>query len=962
MANSNNLPMDPKTKSFSNGSSKFFVDDIFVESFAVRLRFKLPIKFHFYHGSKLYGFISNLVGFHLSPTQKQKVNDIVIYPAETGRINYKAGDEYNFQITFLNNNQKLIENFIKNITNIPDFEVGGDLNKDSVELVSLTRISNLKDYEPLVGDEFTLRFITPLRMERKEEDRQKGGRLFDPENFDGKQFFKLLYKRSADLYKLNFNEFPSSEIPENPEVEILDKYFIWVDSPKDEDKFTLGGIVGYIKFNAELNELWRRILWFGQVMHVGKSSSIGFGKYFIEGTGFKEKITKPAKSFFEAILEKENLLKAFDHLKSNSDFPGIDGINPEFFQKNLDENLNSLIDEAKSGKYNPSELLGIIIPKTESKIRALAIPSLKDRILQRSTVQILSEPIDFLFEENSYAYRRGLSRQGAAYAINEARKNGYNFVLEADIQAFFDNVNWEILFKKIEIILGDDPIVKLIKDWITSDVVFNGIRLKREKGLPQGAVISPLLANLYLDQFDEDLQNDFKLIRYADDFIILCKTKEQAEKALEEVKNALKDLQLELNPTKTRITSFDEGFQYLGYLFINSLVIEKKKNETVNEEIENIKFNVQNLPKSGWLTLVDFEKVKLLNKSEIQEVAPLTNNEVQEILLEKFPLYVTNGAYIHLNDDDIEIVYEEDINETKTKYPLKDLSSIILIGHNKISLPAILKLNELDIPVYFCKPTGELKLAIPLNKPDYNLWYNQTILANDPNFTFQIAREIVRAKINNHKVIARRIVDSDDVKDFFNSLLRKTNSVESIEALRGLEGASAAHFFEILNNSLPSEWRFQKREKRPPSNPLNAMLSFGYSILYHHISTAIQIEGLNPQIGFFHSPSNRYFPLASDIQEEFRHIVDSLVHYIIKRNMVSFNDFTFNESTPYPCLMTNEFRKKFISLIEERLKVEFSPQGFSRKISYRHFITFQVKSLKNSILNKKLRYKPLWIR
>lgn len=961
MVNSSNKVMKEENILSINTSSKIFVDNIFVESYIVKLRFKLPIHFHFYHGSKLYGFISNLIGFHSSPVQKQKVNDIVIYPCETGRINYDFGDEYTFQITFLNNNQQLIENFKNNINSISEFEFGGDLNKDSVELINLTKIQNLTEYQPLIGNSFTLKFITPLRIERKEEDRKKGETLFDPKYFDGNQFFKLLYKRAADLYKLNFGEFPSSEIPENPDIEILDKYFIWVDSPKDENKLTLGGIIGYIKFKAELNDFWRRILWFGQVMHAGKSSSNGFGKYVIDGTIFQNRIVKPSKTYLQSILAKENLHRAFEHIKNNSEFAGVDGISPEVYENNLDENINNLIEETISQNYFPDKLQGIIIPKSESKIRALAIPTIKDRILQRAAVQIINESIELLLEENSYAYRKGLSRSGAAFAINEAHKNGFNYILESDIQSFFDNVNWNILFKKLDILFGDDPINKLIKDWVTSDVVFEGITIKRSKGLPQGAVISPLLANLYLDDFDEALQNEFKLIRYADDFVILCKSKEQAEKALQEAKNALSNLALDIKPSKTRITTFEEGFQYLGYLFINSLIIDKKKDENEIHH-SNFEINPENIPDSSWLTLLDIDKIKLINKNHLQEITPLSKNEVQEILLDKFPFYVTNNTSIHVDTDNIELIYEENMEETHKKYPIKDLSSVVILGSNKISLPAIFKLNEQNVPIYFCKPTGELKLSIPLNNPDYNLWYNQITLANDPIFTLEFAKELVKAKINNHKVIANRITDNDETKSYFNSLINKTNFASSLETLRGIEGTSASYFFEIMNNELPDEWKFENRNRRPPQDPVNSMLSFGYTIIYHHISTALQIEGLNPQVGFFHKPSNRYYPLASDIQEEFRHIIDSLVIYIIKRNMVKHDDFIFNENNYYPCLMEKEFRKKYISMVEERLKIEFTPPNFSRKIDYKQFIAFQVKALKSSIINKKMRYKPLWIR
>ncbi|MBK6915004.1 MAG: CRISPR system precrRNA processing endoribonuclease RAMP protein Cas6 [Ignavibacteriales bacterium] len=460
---------------------------------------------------------------------------------------------------------------------IPHSNFPGDLTNETVELIDISEINACPEYSPSQNNIYNLKFLTPLRMERKEADKQKGKRFFDTEYFDVQQFFKLLYKRISDLYKLNFNTFPTDAIPENPAAEIIEKCFIWVDMPNETHTFD--GIIGTIKFKAELNDLWKRILHFGQLVHVGQRSAFGFGKYVLIGDGLEPSIVTPVKTFLDLTLEKENLHKAFYHIKSNSDFAGVDGISPEFFELSLKENLENLIKQVQSGEYQSEDLQGVLIPKSQSKIRALAIPAVKDRLLQRAVVQILSDPIDHLLEENSFAFRKGLSRAGAARAINQARKNGYHFVVESDIQSFFDTVNWELLFKKLDVLYGYDPICDIIKKWVQSDVVFKGIKIKRFKGLPQGAVISPLLANLFLDEFDEALQNDFKLIRYADDFVLLCKSKEQAEEALEKVKSSLKNIDLQIAPSKTNIVSFDQGFQYLGYLFVKSIIIEKSAAE-----------------------------------------------------------------------------------------------------------------------------------------------------------------------------------------------------------------------------------------------------------------------------------------------------------------------------------------------------------------------------------------------
>ena len=127
------------------------------------------------------------------------------------------------------------------------------------------------------------------------------------------------------------------------------------------------------------------------------------------------------------------------------------------------------------------------------------------------------------------------------------------------------------------------------------------------------------------------------------------------------------------------------------------------------------------------------------------------------------------------------------------------------------------------------------------------------------------------------------------------------------------------------------------------------MLSFGYTILYHHISTALQAEGLNPQISFYHQSNSRYFPLASDLQEEFRHIIDALVLYIIRRNMVTLKDFYNGRECKISVSNVLRVQKKYIQMVEERLKILFKPFGTSKQITYKQFITFQVRVLKREL-------------
>lgn len=583
-----------------------FLDNLFFKQFSVKLRFKRNTTFHYYHGGKLYGLISRVINLH--PIGKE----LIINPCETGRINYRVGDEYNFGITILKNDEDLISRLISGMMHIPESNYPGDLTNDTVELISIKELPPTNNRLERNGDNiYKFKFITPLRVERKEEDQHKGKRYFDPGYFDPTQFFKILYKRIDTLSRLNSGSALGNEIPVIPAIEILEKYFMWIDMPKDNS--TLGGIQGTITLKTELDDLWLQVLAAGQIVHAGKNTSFGFGEYVVNADPATLNKVLPANTFLEKVIDKENLFLSYEHIKNNSDCAGVDGITSEIFDSKFNENIEELAEEVRTGKYKSADLQGIIIPKSESKIRALAIPTIKDRVLQRAVTQVLGDSIDHLLEENSFAYRKGLSRAGAARAINEAHKNGFNFVLESDIQSFFDNVNWELLLKKIEILYDGDPVSGLLKQWIEAPVSFEGTRIKRTKGLPQGAAISPLLANLYLDEFDEALQDNFKLIRYSDGFIILCKTKVEAEQALTAAKTALEKLKLEIKPSKRDVVLFDYGFQHLFYLYLKSKKIKKREKTKLLAANEAVIMEDVIL-KDSWLTLVDLEKLKHINK------------------------------------------------------------------------------------------------------------------------------------------------------------------------------------------------------------------------------------------------------------------------------------------------------------------------------------------------------------
>jgi len=945
--------------------------------YKITLEFKKEVSFTFFHGAKVYFLLSKLFDRH--PLGK----DFVISLPESGRINYKRGSTYNFGITVFCECGKAVHSDIPSRRD--SFGAGKDTPQFETllkeKLLSSEKLENindgllgsfrLKNIEQLPEVKFTpkiqkllsspvvIQFVSPLRMLRREPSAD-GKRYFDPDFFDFERFFELLYLRiNKDLLGYSI---PKEGIPDYPKCELINKTLLWVDMPYSDGRKTLGGIIGKIRFKAELEPLWKELLWLGEYVHVGNNTSFGFGEYRILSLHEVNQHVKPSKSFLDYALESENLFTAFQNVKSNAGNEGLDNQKIEEFEKNLFENLKELRASIQNKKYKPDDLLGIILPKDSRKIRALAIPTVKDRIAQRAVIQAVGETVDHLLEESSFAYRKGLSRIGAAKAINKAYQQGFRYILESDIEAFFDNVDWKLLFDKLEALFYDDPILPLIKDWVIQSVIFQGERIVRERGLPQGSPVSPLLANLFLDELDEALGENFKLVRYADDFVVLCKSREEAESALNDAKAKLEKLKLQLKKSKTQITDFEQGFQYLGYLFLKSLVIESEKEEKQKKKLLINDFTSFDIPASSWIAKVDFEKIRKLKIKE-DKVKKASFIYDEKTIPEKFPVYITDPDISFFLEKDAIVIDDPKVrSDEPIKIPLSRIHSVVTFGNSRLTLPAILRLSQNSIPIYFCSHAGKLITYLPIQERNYNLWLKQAELANDEIFRLKFSKNIVEAKIHNALVLAKRYNWDEDVISQLNALKNKCLTAESLEALLGFEGTSAASFFKGFGGSLSNEFRFTVRTKNPPLDPVNALLSFGYSLLYNHIATAIQICGLNPEIGWYHSIKFGHLALASDLVEEFRHIIDGLVLYIIHRNIVTKEDFIFNEKEKYPCLMTRDFKKKFIEMVEDRLQSKIAYKENEDKINYFQLFHLKAKMIRSIINEPKLEYDGFKIR
>ncbi len=276
-------------------------------------------------------------------------------------------------------------------------------------------------------------------------------------------------------------------------------------------------------------------------------------------------------SLIDKVYHPHTLERAWQKVRRNRGASGVDGQSIERFSARQEIYLDELSAALKSGLYRPEAVRRVEIPKSDGKTRPLGIPTVKDRIVQGAVKRVIEPIFEQEFLSMSYGFRPGRGCKDALREVQGLLEAGYTHVVDADLQGYFDSIPHDRLMARLEERISDGRVLALIQSWLEQDIIKGMERWAPTGGTPQGAIISPLLANLYLHPLDVQMtRHGYRMVRYADDFVVLCQSEEAARTALSEVRQWVEANGLTLHPEKTHVGDCrceGQGFEFLGYRF-----------------------------------------------------------------------------------------------------------------------------------------------------------------------------------------------------------------------------------------------------------------------------------------------------------------------------------------------------------------------------------------------------------
>jgi CRISP-associated protein Cas1 len=628
-----------------------------------------------------------------------------------------------------------------------------------------------------------------------------------------------------------------------------------------------------------------------------------------------------AGSLIDALESEHRLLDAWEEVYDAGTDDGPPGPDVQASADTAATRIAELSAQFRERTWEPSPVVHLPIPKADGGVRRLAIPSVADRVVERALLGLLEPMIDPLLSPWSFAYRKGLGVADAIRCLVDARDDGARTVVRCDVEDCFERIpRWRVL-ELLSKIVNDPPAVKLVGDLLARRVVGrNAPHLTQGRGLHQGSPLSPILANLYLDQFDRTIARaGWMSIRFGDDIAIPARDRADAERAIDAARATLDDLLLELNLGKTRVCSFDDGIPFLGQ------IVGSATGRGAEPTAKPLETTVFVTTQGSWL------------RSRGSRIV------------------VQNGDQVLLR-----------------LHPNR-IRQIVAIGRIGLTAAFLRRAAREGIDVVLLDDVAGIDCRIvPPAARDPRARIAQHRAADRDTDAQEVAIACVVGKIQNMRVglLKRHPTGPEDTDvllgmvfdDAAEQLAARRAEAEAAPnraALMGTEGAATRAYFQTWVQALPPVWEFTGRKRRPPPDPVNAMLSFGYTLLTNEAVAACEAAHLDPDVGFLHQSRVGRPSLALDLVEEFRPVlVDSLVWGIIGRGMLTPDDFVYQPDTG--SRMRDRAKRVLLTGYEQRMLTLVTAPTSQHRVSWRVALHGQARQLAEALRTGD-RYRPiLW--
>lgn len=713
--------------------------------------------------------------------------------------------------------------------------------------------------------EICLEFITPLPTGRKK------GR--DRTFITAEDFVKLLVSRFSKLFGRDL------QVPQGGGFSVLPYYWHYSEishCAKSQSGFQLiKGCAGRLYIKGELGRIGPYLL-IGSELHSGGKFPNSQGYYILHAV---------APPFFaKSFPSRGGLLSAVRYVVERYDdaLASLAGADASGFDEAAF--VEKLLGELASGSYAPAPSIAFAVKKKDGTERLIERPAFRDIVVQRYLLTTVSGVFDRMFEETSIGFRNGVSRKAAIDIVRSAVADGHEHLIESDVAGFFPSVDWGVLRARLDDLLpsGDSLIKDLLLKAVSGGHVINGELRLRSKGLAQGNMLSPVLANLYLDIFDERMMaRGARLVRYADDFVIMARTRVEAEGLLVACEEELSGLKLAVKREKTAIRHINDGFEFLGIVFAGGEV----KVEPEEEFVRRL----------------------------------------------KKPLYVTEPfVMLALSDDAVEV---RKGGAAIAVVPIRRISEVMVMEKAVFSTALIKRCAELKIPFSMVMNSGYCVATVrPDSKAHYDIAFRHAarFAALSDVARLAVAKEFAAGKLNNYSALfkQRHAGGADRLADELAGAAGRVYAAMDVNEVRGIEGAAAKKVYDGLNLLIADEaFHVIKRQRESPDR-INSLLNFGYYLLFSRINVTLRTLGLNPYLGFLHSHADNYESLVCDVQELFRPRIDRLILRLIGLKTVTATDFSVTGRGHY---LTREGAKKFIDQFEGEMERRSRRNALSMK-------------------------------